>query len=128
VSSKASISPIGRVNVALAGLAIRVSAVFFTLLDRTAIGRATTNTAEPSTVATKQAGRITTASVATVRGPLCSDAELDAMLPRMTASTQMVVTSLVFICLTFSDKASLVEHILGLGSAAQNGVRRPGGP
>ena len=102
----------------MAGLDTRVSAVFFTLLDRTAIGRATTNTAEPRTVATKQAGRMTTASVATVRGPLFSDAELEAMLPKMTASTQTVVTSLAFICVTFSDKAGLVEHILGFGSAA----------
>jgi hypothetical protein len=49
------------------------------------------------------------------------------MLPRVIARTQTVVTSLAFICFTFSDKAGLVEHILGLGSAAQNGVRRPGG-
>jgi hypothetical protein len=39
----------------------------------------------------------------------------------------MVVTSLAFISLTFSEQDGLVEHIFGLGSAAQNVIRKPGG-
>src|ERR1039458_10522921 len=81
-----------------------------------ATGRATTKTAEPSAVATRQAGRMTTASTVTVSGPLFSDARAVATLPKQIASTQIVVTSLAFISRTFSDTAHPVEHILVSGS------------
>jgi hypothetical protein len=49
------------------------------------------------------------ASPATAKGPLFSAAELEATLPKPTANTQIIVTSLAFISLSFSDKAGLVE-------------------
>src|ERR1035438_10038832 len=105
-------SPTGRVNVALAGLTTSALAVFLTLLDNNAAGRATTNAAEPTTVATRQAGRTTRASATTSRGLLSSDAELEATLPRPTANTQIVVKTLALIPSTFSEPAPFVEYNL----------------
>src|SRR5208282_81507 len=109
-------SPNGRVNVALAGLTTSVLAAFFTLLDSAAAGKLTTKIAEPITVATRQAGRTTTASTATVSGPLPS-AELETAPPRPTASTHTIVMTLAFIPFTFSESARLVEHILDCGAS-----------
>lgn len=54
----------GRVKVARAGASTSVLAVFFTLLDAAANGRAITKMALPTTVATKHIGRTTSASAA----------------------------------------------------------------
>jgi hypothetical protein len=66
-------SPSGLVKVALAGSTTSVSAVVFTLPDITATGKATMNTAEQITVATKQPGR-TTAMSHTIAPGSVSDA------------------------------------------------------
>src|ERR1039457_6553669 len=63
IQSKVEKSPTGRVNVAWAGVITRVSAVFRMLLDAAANGKATTNTAAPRRVATKQPGRTKATSV-----------------------------------------------------------------
>ena len=57
-------SPSGLVKVALAGACTKVLAVFFTLPEVAAKGRAIRKMALPTTVATKQTGRTTNASAA----------------------------------------------------------------
>ena len=57
-------SPSGLVKVARAGACTSVLAVFLTLLEVAAKGRAITKMALPTTVATKQTGRTTSASAA----------------------------------------------------------------
>jgi len=109
---RAPMSPRGRLNVALAGLTTRAWAVFLTLLDAAAQGRARTNTAEPTTVATRQTGRTTRASAAASTGSVASSAELETTPPRPTASTQIAVNTLALIALTFGDRRGVVEHIL----------------
>src|SRR4051794_33431735 len=87
-------SPTGRVNVALAGYTISVCAVFFTLRDIAAKGRATMNNAVPPMVATKQPGR-TSETSASASNDLSSPAEAGvAELKR--ARAQSAVNSLVF--------------------------------
>ena len=54
----------GRVKVARAGASTSVLAVFFTLFDAAANGRAITKMALPTSVAAKQIGRTTSASAA----------------------------------------------------------------
>src|SRR2546426_442111 len=105
-------SPKGRVKVALAGLTTNVLAVFLTLLERAATGRLRTKTAEPITVAAKQAGRTTTVSAITVNGPLWSYARPGVAAPRLSASTQTEVNSLVFISITIPHGRPSVEQIL----------------
>src|SRR5512135_407147 len=96
-------SPTGRVNVAHAGLATSVLAVFLTLWENNAAGKASTNTAEPTAVATRQAGRTTRTSAVTSKGLVSSVAKLEAVLPKPTANTQIVVKSLALISPTFSE-------------------------
>src|ERR1035438_6414897 len=74
MSTKSSMSPTGRLNVALAGWTTRTLAVCGMLREMAATGRATTNNADPSTVATKQPGRTIKTSATASRLPLSLDA------------------------------------------------------
>src|SRR5215472_6955928 len=90
-------SPIGRVNVAFAGITTRVWAVLFTVFEVAAKGRATTKKALPTMVATRQTGRTMTASATTMAGSALAAAKLEFVPARQNAARQTKVMNLFFI-------------------------------
>jgi hypothetical protein len=100
-------SPIGRVKAALAGATISVWAVRFTLLEIAENGRPTTNSTEPTAVATIHAGLMTIVSATTFKAS-SSLALAGAAMLRQTAKAQIVLSLLVLI---FSQ-ASVIIPVL----------------
>ena len=99
-------SPSGRVKAALAGAHTSICFVCFTLLDSAEMGRLMTKKAEPTMVATTQAGRTTTMSASmSTPGSCCAKARL---VPDMSnAMTHTAVRTLVFMLYYYSNAAPL---------------------
>jgi hypothetical protein len=85
----------GRVKVASAGVTTSVLAVERTLPEAAAMGRATTNTTDPSTVARKQPGRTSATSV--MAAMELSSARLMEMLPMAMVTAKNRAKNLIFI-------------------------------
>ena len=99
-------SPRGRVKVALAGAHTSMCFACFTLPDAAEIGKLTTKKAEPTIVATRQAGRTIMKSVSIrTPGSSCARAGLAPDMSNATAHT--AVRTLVFMSLLLPSAAPL---------------------
>src|SRR5438067_10403460 len=97
-------SPNGLVKVARAGPTTSASAVWRTLWEVAATGKATTKNTLPMAVARKQSGRTMMASVTTMTGSLVV-AKAEVLLAIPMSSAQTVVISLVFICVLIAQNS-----------------------
>src|SRR5438094_2917633 len=102
-------SPNGLVKVARAGPNTSASADSRTLLEVAATGRLTTKNTLPTTVATKQSGRTTTASATTIAGSGVVSASAEVVLAIQSVTAQTIVINLVFMVFSYTQCSLIVE-------------------